>query len=92
MGAQASANLFATLGAQPLLGRTFESPDGHPGADPVALLDYRLWQRRFGGDSSILGQALILNDRSYTVVGVLRPDFWEAGGQDSQSEPISPAS
>jgi putative ABC transport system permease protein len=75
MGAHVSANLFTTLGVQPLLGRTFEPQDDRPGATPVAVLNYGLWQRRFGGDSSILGQTLMLNDTYYTIVGVLPHDF-----------------
>ncbi len=75
MGAHVSANLFTMLGVQPLLGRTFEQQDDRPGATPVAVLNYGLWQRRFGGDSSILGQTLMLNGTYYTVVGVLPPDF-----------------
>lgn len=75
MGAQVSANFFATLGAQPMLGRTFEPLDDHPGAARTAVLNYGVWQRRFGGDPSILGKTLVLNGTSYTVVGVLPADF-----------------
>jgi len=75
MGAHVSASLFATLGAQPLRGRTFEPGDDHPGANPVAVLSHGLWQRRFAGDASILGETLTLNGRSYTVVGVMPQHF-----------------
>ncbi|MGD2152160.1 MAG: ABC transporter permease [Gemmatimonadales bacterium] len=75
MGAHVSANMFTTLGVQPLLGRTFEQYDDHPAATPVAVLSYGIWQRRFGGEPSILGQTLTLNGISYAIVGVLPRDF-----------------
>ena len=75
MGAQVSANFFTTLGVQPMLGRTFEPLDDHPAAARVAVLNYGAWQRRFGGDASMVGKTLVLNGASYTVVGVLSADF-----------------
>jgi predicted permease len=75
MGAHVSSDMFTMLGVQPTLGRTFEQGDDHPAATPVALLNYGLWQRRFGGDPSILGQTLTLNGISYTIVGVLPRGF-----------------
>lgn len=74
-GVQASANLFMTLGVQPVLGRSFKPVDDHPGAPPLAILSHGLWQRRFGGSRSILGHTLMLNGMSYTVVGVMPQDF-----------------
>ena len=71
----ASANLFSVLGVNPILGRTFTAEDGREGAARVAVLSYGLWQRRFGGDASVIGRKIILNNNENTVVGVLPADF-----------------
>ncbi|HZS46042.1 MAG TPA: ABC transporter permease [Blastocatellia bacterium] len=86
---QATADFFAALRVNPSLGRFFTDDEDKPGAAPVVVLGYGLWQRRFGGDAKILNQSIKLNDRSYTVVGVLPPDFqyfskidlWVSAGQ-----------
>jgi putative ABC transport system permease protein len=74
-GLVATPNLFGVFGAQPVAGRGFLPGDGTPGAPRVALLSYGLWQRRFGGDSGVVGQVITLNEESVTVVGVLPPSF-----------------
>jgi len=74
-GAAVTASLFSLLGVQPVLGRHFTSQEGQPGAAPVALISYGLWQRRFGGDSNLVGQTLMLRGRSHTVVGIMPPGF-----------------
>ena len=74
-GARVSANLFETLSVSAVAGRALEPQDDHSEAPRVAVITYGLWQRRFGGDSSIIGQALELNGASYTLVGVLPPNF-----------------
>ena len=71
----ASANFFAVLGVEPLLGRTFREGEDKPGGDRVTVLTYGLWQRMFGGDPGILGQVLTLNGNNYTVIGVLPASF-----------------
>jgi putative ABC transport system permease protein len=71
----ASANFFSLLGVEPLIGRTFQPGEDKPGAPPVVVLTYGMWQRSFGGDQGILGQPLTLNGINYTVVGVLPPSF-----------------
>jgi hypothetical protein len=59
---------FSVLGAATLLGRTFlDDEDVVPGAHPVALLSYDLWQRRFGGDPAIVGRAVSVNGVPLTV-------------------------
>src|SRR5262245_18891305 len=73
--AQGSADLFAALRARAALGRLFTNEEDKPGGPPVVVLSHELWQRRFGGDPNILNQSLTLNDRPYTVIGVLPPDF-----------------
>src|SRR5215467_6676626 len=75
-GILASANYFDVLGVPLLLGRGF-SPDEDqlPNAAPVAVIGYGLWQRRFGGDSGILGQSVRLNSHVYTIVGIAPRGF-----------------
>jgi len=65
-----SWNLFPLLGVNAAIGRTFTESEDRPGAN-VALLTWSLFQRRFGGDSSIVGRQIHLNGKPYTVVGVL---------------------
>jgi putative ABC transport system permease protein len=70
-----SANYFRVLGIAPLLGRDFESSDDRPAAARVAVLSYQLWQRRFGGEKSIVGHQVTLDDNLYTVIGVMPNRF-----------------
>ncbi len=74
--AKASAALLPLLEVQPILGRNFSPREDRKGSDQVALISYELWQRNFGGKKEILGQGLTLDDRSYTVIGVLPPSFY----------------
>ena len=83
-GRRVSANLFDLLGVQPRLGRGFLPQEDTPGTQ-VVILSHGLWQRRFGSDPRIIGQALNLNGESYSVVGVMPPgvdvprvDNWKA--------------
>ena len=75
VAAQASAELFSVLRVSPAKGRVFTSDEDKPGGDPVVVLSYGLWQRRFGGDEKIIDQTISLNDRSYTVIGVMPQRF-----------------
>ncbi|HUJ45327.1 MAG TPA: ABC transporter permease [Opitutaceae bacterium] len=74
-GVTASADLFATLGATPLLGRTFTREEQLPGRDRVAVLSYACWQQRFSGDPQIIGRTLRLDGETVTVVGVMPESF-----------------
>jgi putative ABC transport system permease protein len=74
-GARVSANLTSVLGIEPILGRGFTSEEDEAGNDRVVLLGYRLWQRRFAGDPRVVGKAVMLNDISFTVVGVMPSGF-----------------
>jgi predicted permease len=66
-----SGNYFAVLGVRPLQGRVLsDADDGAPGASPVAVISHALWQRRFGGDPSVVGRTVRLNGYPFTVVGV----------------------
>ncbi len=71
----ATANLFELLGVQAYRGRTFLAEEDRPGANGVAMISYGLWQRRFGGLVQVMGRALTLDGRPYTVIGVLPPGF-----------------
>jgi predicted permease len=71
----ATPNLFATLGVTPVIGRLLVAGDSAWGSHRVVVLSYRLWQRRYGGSSDILGQSIQLNATPYTVVGVAPPDM-----------------
>ena len=86
---QVSADLFAALRVKPALGRLFTNDEDKPGGTPVVLLSYPLWQRRFGGQGGILNQQLTLNNKSYTVIGIMpegyqfpnRAEMWVPVGQ-----------
>ena len=69
--AYSSWNLFATLGVQPTLGRAFMEEDDRAGANHTVVLSWSLFKRRFNADPSIVGKAIRLNSRPYTVVGVM---------------------
>ena len=73
--ARASANVFAVLGVQPRLGRTFTDLEDQLGRDHVVILSDEIWRRHFGADPQILGRSISLNDEAYAVVGVLPPTF-----------------
>jgi predicted permease len=74
-GLHVSRNYFRLFGAKPILGRTFTEGEDRPGGAQVLLLSYGLWQRRFGGDPSILGKAITLGGAPYTLIGILSPRF-----------------
>lgn len=71
----ASTDFFKVLGVDPILGRTFLPDDEPIGKPPVAVLSYGLWQRRFGGQSSVIGQPVTLNGIKFTMIGVMPPNF-----------------
>jgi putative ABC transport system permease protein len=76
-GAAVTANMFAMLGVQPLLGRTFAPGEDAPEADGrVAVLSYGFWKENLGGDAAVLGRMLRLNGAPYQVVGVMPRDFY----------------
>jgi putative ABC transport system permease protein len=70
-----SANFFSVLGVTPIKGRTFQAGEDVQSGPRVAVITYGLWQRRFGGSESILGQQINLAGDSYTVVGILPETF-----------------
>lgn len=70
-----SAEFFPALGVPPILGRTINEDDDRPNAPDVAVISHRLWQTRFGGDRSLVGRIIQLNDTPTQVVGVMPPGF-----------------
>lgn len=75
VGARVSAQLFPLLGSKPMPGRSFVSEEERPGRDNVVILSHGLWKRRFNADPNIIGKTLTLDSTSYTVVGIMPPDF-----------------
>ncbi len=74
-GASVTANLLSILGVRPLLGRPFLAEEDENGRDNVVLLGYGLWQRRFGGDPSVVGRTITVDGRPHTIVGVMPQRF-----------------
>jgi predicted permease len=74
-GMRISANAFQLLGVEAVVGRALVPEDDTPGRQHVVVLSHGLWQRRFGADPRTVGQTLLLNGNSYTIVGVLPPQF-----------------
>ena len=72
---RAAANFFGVLGAKPMLGRVFLPEDEQAGQSQAVVLSYGLWQRRFGGDRTIVGQTVKLDGLSRTVIGVMDKKF-----------------
>ena len=72
-GVRVSADYFPILGVTPALGRVFTREEDQRGRNRVVVLSHRLWQRRFGGDPSIVGKTLELGGFPHTVVGVSLP-------------------
>ena len=74
-GAQVSRQLFDVLKVSPLQGRLFTAAEDQPGGEPVVVISYGLWQRRFGGDPDLVGKTVRVSDVSPTVVGIMPPGF-----------------
>jgi predicted permease len=74
-GVRVTENFFRALGVQPLFGRVFNPEEDKPGGANVAVLTHTFWQKHFGGDRNILGQAITLNGVPFTVVGVMSPSL-----------------
>jgi len=72
-----SANYFDVLKVRPILGRSFLAEEGadRPGAFPVAVISYRMWQNRYRGDPNILGKEIRLNRHQLSIIGVAPPRF-----------------
>jgi putative ABC transport system permease protein len=73
--AQVTASVFTTLGVQPVKGRLFLPQEDTVGSNNVAIVSEKFWQGRYGGSESILGSTLTLDNKLYTIVGVMPAGF-----------------
>ena len=71
----ATADFFKVFGVNAALGRTFQEGEDAPGKNGICVISYRLWQRRFGGDRSVIGRSLALNNSPTEIVGVMPAEF-----------------
>ena len=94
-GVRVTGNFFSLFDVPPAAGRYFSPSDDQPGSSPVAVISFGLWQRRFGGQQSLIGQTITLNGDVYTVIGVAparlqfppRIDVWKPAILDEQKAP-----
>ena len=89
-GLQLTARMFQVLGVSPALGRTFNPDEDQPGRERVVVLSNRLWQRRFAGDPQLVGRQITLDGESYTVIGIMPPEFQFAPFWATRAELWSP--
>jgi predicted permease len=75
LGTACTANFLRVLGVAPEIGRGFVDADDTPGAPRVAVLSHRLWRRAFGGDSTIVGRGILIDDAPVVVIGVMPDRF-----------------
>jgi putative ABC transport system permease protein len=75
VGARVTPVLFSMLGAQVEWGRRIATDEAEAGHNLVVVLSYGFWQRHFGGETTVVGQRLKLNDQDYTIIGVMPADF-----------------
>jgi putative ABC transport system permease protein len=75
LGLRVSAGIFPMLGVSPLLGRAFTADEDATGAEHLVVISYGLWQRRFGGDRSIVGRTVSLDGEPFTILGVMPSTF-----------------
>ncbi|HLK67477.1 MAG TPA: ABC transporter permease [Bryobacteraceae bacterium] len=71
----ASGDYFATLGLQPVLGRTFTAADDRRGCAGMAVLSYDFWQREYNGNAAVLEQSIRLDGHPFSILGVIQPGF-----------------
>jgi predicted permease len=75
-GARVGSGYFAVVGVEPVLGRSFVPEEYELGKEQVVILSHAFWQRRYGGDKSIINRNIRLDDASYTIVGVMPPGIY----------------
>ena len=71
-----SGNYFSVFGIKPYAGRLLTAEDDQPGASPVAVVAYRLWQQQYGSDPSMVGSVFNLDGKPFTIVGITPPGFF----------------
>jgi predicted permease len=79
-----TANIFGTLGVQPMLGRTFRPEENDPGRDHELLLGEDVWRKLYNSDRSVVGKTLAIKGESYTIVGVMPKGFSFPFGDNMQ--------
>ena len=77
-GEYVSGNFFRTFGVQPWIGRLLTDADDQEGAEPVAVMSYRIWHDKYGSDPSVVGAGYQVNGHPFTVIGVAAPGFFGA--------------
>ncbi len=75
---QVTPNLFSVLGVRPLYGRTFLPDEGKPNSARVVIVGNGLWHSRYGSDPKLIGKQILLDDHSYTVIGIMPANFSDA--------------
>jgi predicted permease len=91
-GQAVSGNYYTALGVQAFLGRTITDDDDTAGSSPVAVLSHRYWQRRFGGEPTVVGTQININNIAFTIAGVTPPGFegtMQVGSSQDVSIPIA---
>jgi putative ABC transport system permease protein len=90
-------NFFTLWGVQPLLGRTFAPDEAvglneyeFPTSDAVIVLSYSMWQSRFGGNRNVIGRTIVMNDRHFTIIGVMPAWFQPEGAYPMLWLPAQP--
>jgi hypothetical protein len=74
-GLRVSEDFFRVLGVYPASGRAFTKAEDTPGGARAAIISDGLWRRRFGGNTTLIGQSVLLNDQPVTIVGIMPPQF-----------------
>jgi len=74
-GVMATADMFATFGVQPAIGRAFTAEENQPGRDQVVILADSMWQQRYGGDPSVIGRIIRIDGEPFTIIGVMPASY-----------------
>ena len=91
-GTAVTADFFSLFRTPSLHGRTLQADDAQPGREPVAVLSYGLWQRRFGADRNVVGSRVMVSGKSTTIVGVMPPGYdYPAQSEIWAPLPLDPA-
>jgi predicted permease len=89
-GQLVSGNFFAGLGLPAILGRTLTNDDDRANAEPAAVISYRYWQRRFGGDPAVIGKIIYVGDTVIIIAGVAPPEFYGTSNIGSAADIWAP--
>src|SRR5262245_61182263 len=89
-GQLVSGNYFAGLGLPAILGRTLTNDDDRANAEPAAVISYRYWQRRFGGDPAVIGKIIYVGDTAVIIAGVAPPEFYGTSNIGSAADIWAP--